>query len=99
LDLDADLVCLSACETAAGIYVQGEATMSLARAFLVAGARQVVASRWRVADADTHAFMRDLHGLVARGVAPAAALRAVKCAWLARASGVAVWVPFVLWVA
>jgi CHAT domain-containing protein/Flp pilus assembly protein TadD len=57
LRLPSDLVVLSACETALGKDVQGEGLLGLARAFLYAGARSVVASLWRVEDKSTSEFM------------------------------------------
>ena len=57
LHLPSDLVVLSACETALGKDVQGEGLVGLARAFLYAGARSVVASLWRVEDQSTSEFM------------------------------------------
>ncbi|MEM7585822.1 MAG: CHAT domain-containing tetratricopeptide repeat protein [Acidobacteriota bacterium] len=57
LRLDADLVVLSACATAAGPERGGEGLMSLSRAFQIAGARTVAASLWSVADDSTAELM------------------------------------------
>jgi CHAT domain-containing protein len=76
LKLTARLVVLSACETSRGKLLPGEGVLGLAQAFLQAGAATVVASYWRVEDADTAPFMEAFyrHMLVDRMPA-AAALR------------------------
>ncbi len=61
LDLDGQVVVLSACSGASGAFVRGEGVMSLARAFLQAGAHAVVASRWPLADADALALFQRLY--------------------------------------
>ncbi len=48
LDLAAELVVLSACETAVGSVFESEGIISLARAFLYAGARSLVTSFWSI---------------------------------------------------
>ena len=48
LDLNADLVYLLACQTGRGVQVAGEGSMSMGRAFLLAGARSVLMSLWTV---------------------------------------------------
>lgn len=57
LMLNADLVVLSACETAIGEYRGGEGLLSLSRSFLQAGARSVLASLWLVDDLSTSELM------------------------------------------
>lgn len=77
LDLhDADLVVLSACETALGREVRGEGLVGLTRGFLYAGAERVVASLWRVQDVATADLMQRFYrGLLEEGCTPADALR------------------------
>jgi CHAT domain-containing protein/tetratricopeptide (TPR) repeat protein len=57
LRVPADLVVLSACETALGRNLQGEGLVGLVRAFIYSGARAVVASLWRVEDLSTSRLM------------------------------------------
>ncbi len=76
LDFDADLVLLSACNTARGRSLQGVSLRSLARAFMAAGAPRVIASLWPVDDAATSALMIKLHEELRKdGVSTAEALR------------------------
>lgn len=76
LDLGADLVVLSGCQTALGKEVRGEGLMGLTRGFLYAGVPRVVASLWRVQDRTTDELMsRFYKSLWKDGLRPAAALR------------------------
>jgi CHAT domain-containing protein len=78
LHLRADLVTLSGCETRMG-PVQGEAGMSsLEQAFLLAGARAVVASLWSVEDHSTTALMKSFYAHIAQGEDKASALADAK---------------------
>ena len=61
LDLNADLVVLSACETGYGKFQQGEGVMSLAHSFAYAGASSVLMSLWQVNDLSTKAIMKDYY--------------------------------------
>lgn len=76
LELGAELVTLSACETALGRELRGEGLVGLARGFLHAGSSVVVASLWQVPDRATTEFMRHFYrAQLADNLAPAAALR------------------------
>jgi len=76
LELSAELVVLSACNTALGIEMTAGGPMSLARGFFDAGAEQVMVSQWQVSDRATAELMsRFYHGLLQDGLSPAAALR------------------------
>jgi CHAT domain-containing protein len=76
LDLPADLVVLSACETGLGKEIDGEGLIGLTRGFMYAGASRVVASLWSVNDAATAELMvRFYRGVLREGRTPAAALR------------------------
>jgi CHAT domain-containing protein/tetratricopeptide (TPR) repeat protein len=79
LRLNADLVVLSACQTALGDDIRGEGLVGLTRGFMYAGAARVVASLWRVPDAATAALMRRFYrGILTDHLSPAAALRAAQ---------------------
>jgi tetratricopeptide (TPR) repeat protein len=56
--LDADLVTLSACQTALGKYETGEGFMGFAQALILCGSRSVCLSLWKVDDAATALLMQ-----------------------------------------
>jgi CHAT domain-containing protein len=79
LRLRADLVVLSACETALGREIGGEGLFGLTHAFMYAGAKSMVASLWQVSDlATTELMTRFYDGMLSGGLRPAAALRAAQ---------------------
>lgn len=81
LRLDADLVVLSACDSALGREVRGEGPNGLARAFMNAGAERAIATLWRIPDASSaRIFARFYEALLAEGSSPAAALRRAQLA-------------------
>jgi CHAT domain-containing protein/tetratricopeptide (TPR) repeat protein len=100
LEMNADLVVLSACQTGLGNLVRGEGMVGLTRAFLYAGARRVAVSLWDVNDLTAPEFMLSLYSRLRQGEAPAAALRSAKVAMLHSGSSVRAnpyfWAPFVL---
>jgi CHAT domain-containing protein/tetratricopeptide (TPR) repeat protein len=88
LRLNADLVVLSACQTALGKEIRGEGLVGLTRGFMNAGAPRVLASLWSVEDRATAELMTLFYrGMLQEELAPAAALRkaqlemAKKPAW------------------
>lgn len=78
LEIDCDLVVLSACQTGRGKLFSGEGIVGLSRAFLRAGARSVVVSLWNVSDISTNVFMKTFYTQLAADVGNAAALREAK---------------------
>jgi tetratricopeptide (TPR) repeat protein len=98
LDLPAELVVLSACETALGREVAGEGLVSgLPRAFLYAGASRVLVSLWAVEDRSTRDLMARFYGgLFGRGLAPARALQEAQRAMARAGRPPAQWAGFVL---
>jgi len=61
LNLPADLVVLSACQTAMGAEFKSEGLTGLTRGFMYAGAARVVASLWKVDDAATAELMKHFY--------------------------------------
>ncbi len=57
LELNSDLVILSACQTGLGQLIQGEGIVGLSRAFFHAGASSAIISLWAVHDQATSQFM------------------------------------------
>lgn len=78
LQLNADLVVLSACETGMGQLRRGEGIVSLARAFAYAGARGIVTSLWSVNDARTKELMLSFYQNLQKGMPGSEALRQAK---------------------
>ena len=84
LRFDADLVTLSACDTGIGKLQGEEGVTDLAEAFLVSGAKSVVASLWSADDTFTHALMDRFYTHVVAGEDQASALRDAKLDLLAK---------------
>jgi CHAT domain-containing protein/Tfp pilus assembly protein PilF len=79
MNLPAELVVLSACETGLGKEISGEGMVGLTRGFMYAGASRVMASLWKIDDRATAELMRHFYqAMVAQGMRPAAALRAAQ---------------------
>ncbi|MDW3192667.1 MAG: CHAT domain-containing tetratricopeptide repeat protein [Cytophagales bacterium] len=66
LDIRADFVNLSACETGLGKIYGGEGVVGLTQSFLIAGANGLSVSLWSVADNSTAIFMVEMYRKVNR---------------------------------
>lgn len=75
LSLNADLVVLSACDTALGRENRGEGLIGLTRAFQYAGARSVLATLWGISDRSTAGLMRRFYAALRAGKSKDEALR------------------------
>ena len=78
LRFDADLVVLSACDTAVGQLQGQEGTANLSRAFLMAGARTVVSTLWKVDDSSTLYLMKRFYAHLSANRSASSALTAAK---------------------
>jgi CHAT domain-containing protein len=87
LQLAAELVVLSACETALGKEVKGEGLISMVRGFMYSGTPRVLASLWKVSDEATAELMAEFYKhLLKDGETPAEALRHAQITQLQKKS-------------
>lgn len=98
LDLNADLLVLSACQTGVGKLAKGEGLMALTRGFFYSGARNIIASLWKVYDQHTSMLMVEMYRQIAAGKSYSAALREAKLKMIANpeTAGPQSWAGFVL---
>ncbi len=100
MENQADLITLSACETASGNIVDGEGVMSLSRGFFHSGAKSVLSSLWAVDDRSTATIMTDFYVNLKAGQSKNKAIRQAKIDYLNTATlsdrSPHYWAPFVL---
>ena len=82
LQLNADLVVLSACETGIGELLKGEGIISLARGFSFAGAKSIVTTLWSVNDRATSELMQSFYHYLKDGKPKDESLRQAKLDYL-----------------
>lgn len=101
LELNADLVVLSACETGYGKFENGNGLASLARAFMYAGAKSLVVSLWQVNDYSTAKIMEMFYSNLSERNDKSSALRLAKLNYLKSSNGImghpAFWSSFILY--
>jgi len=99
LQLNADLVILSACRTATGELQRGEGIISLARAFAYAGAKSIVTTLWKVDDERSKDLMLRFHRHLKAGDDKDTALWKAQNEYLENHTGEAAnpffWAPFI----
>jgi CHAT domain-containing protein/Tfp pilus assembly protein PilF len=99
LEMDADLVVLSACQTGLGKMVRGEGMIGLTRAFIYAGTPSVLVSLWNVSDKSTALLMKMFYEhLVINDLSKLEALRRAQLSMIQdeRYSHPFFWAPFIL---
>jgi CHAT domain-containing protein/Tfp pilus assembly protein PilF len=98
LSLNAELVVLSACNTARGEERSGEGVIGLSWALLAAGCPSEVVSQWSVSDASTATLMAEFYAGLKAGKGKAAALQAAgkKLRANGNHSHPYYWAPFIL---
>jgi CHAT domain-containing protein len=98
LNLAAEMVVLSACDTAKGERRAGEGIVGMTWALFVAGVPTQVVSQWQVSDMATADLMTAFYGNLKRGEKKGAALRKAGLQ-LMRKQGTThpyYWAPFIL---
>jgi CHAT domain-containing protein/tetratricopeptide (TPR) repeat protein len=93
--LDTELVVLSACETGLGQVHVGEGVFGLRRAFVLAGAKTLVMSLWKVPDQQTQELMVDFYQRILAGEPRAEALRQAQLGLKARHPDPYYWGAFI----
>ncbi len=78
LEINADMVVLSACETGIGKLQQGEGIISLSRALAYAGAKSIISTLWEVNDKSTAELMRYFYTRLQEGATKDQALRSAR---------------------
>lgn len=91
-----ELVTLSACETGIGAITAGEGNFGLRRSFLIAGARSLIVSLWKVPDEATAPLMREFYRGLLLGESKTSALRAAQDLVRTSRSHPVYWAAFIL---
>lgn len=98
LNLNADLVFLSSCESGSGGYIQGSGILGFSRAFSFAGAKSLILNLWPVRDQASAELTPQFYDFLNRGHDKAEAIREAKLNYInQRDSDPFLWGSFVLY--
>ncbi|WP_158250505.1 CHAT domain-containing protein [Aquimarina sp. I32.4] len=82
LQLDTDLIVLSACDTGVGKIAKGEGPISIARGFQYAGVENLLFSLWKVNDKTTSVLMDNFYKNLNSSISTSTALHRAKLEYL-----------------
>jgi len=94
LKIRANLVVLSACQSAIGSYIPTQGMNSIAQSFLNGGASSVLTSLWQVDDRSTSIFMNSFYYYLSKGYSKNKALQFAKKKMINQSPYF--WAPFIL---
>ncbi len=83
LELNTNMVTLSACESGIGYFRRGEGMLSLARAFYFSGSSSIASTLWKVNDASSSNLMDYFYNNLSKGKSKSEALQQAKIKFLA----------------
>jgi CHAT domain-containing protein len=99
LNLNTDLVVLSACETGIGQYQSGEGVLSIGRDFMAAGVPSMLSTLWNLNDHSGSIIIEQFYNNLAQGMEKDEAIRQAKLYYLEHYKGIiahpALWACFV----
>lgn len=93
MQLNAELVALSACNTGIGTIQKGEGAMSVARGFAYAGCPNIAMTLWPVSDQATQILMENFYTYLMQGMPKSEALKQAKLNFLDAGTGL-ICVPY-----
>lgn len=91
-----DIIIVSACETGLGDVRAGEGVYGLQRSFIVAGAKAMVMSLWKVDDAATQALMTNFYTNLSKGTPKAKAFKQAQLQLMTKYKEPYYWGAFVM---
>jgi CHAT domain-containing protein len=88
MNINSDLVILSACETNRGQNVKGQGLMGIAQAFKQANSQNILYTNWLVDDKSSNDIIESFLSLFKNKVKPSSALRQAKLSYLDKSSSI-----------